>query len=272
MGPASAAFGFGPGGADGSEAAPARAAAPSRDGDQGSTIKDATGHLIHAHGPTLDRRSSVDDTTRARTVSEPWRTARDDSTMARRRAHGLRGDGASGNDSNATPPVSSAVADAENMEALRARLQRTAVTEAQQLLRRQELGRLGGRLAGNVGENRFRVGRAPDNRSVCQLRTCKQPILKGELRLGKQPPSLRHGHNPKVTWYHPRCAMKSFASCTKNSRVIKKVEDIDEGFSELDNEEQALIRRVVDGVPATRPAPVAEGSNNTLEPTTLFSL
>ena len=97
------------------------------------------------------------------------------------------------------------------------------------LARQRQLGSLGGKCAGSVGENKFLVEVAADGRARCQLRTCKEPLKVGELRLGKRPPSLRHGHNPKVTWYHPECAMEAFRGCSKKSRVVEKVEDIDQG-------------------------------------------
>ena len=90
------------------------------------------------------------------------------------------------------------------------------------LARQRQLGSLGGKCAGSVGENKFLVQLAVDGRARCQLRTCKEPLKIGELRLGKRPPSLRHGHNPKVTWYHPECAMKAFLACSAKSRVVEK--------------------------------------------------
>ena len=82
---------------------------------------------------------------------------------------------------------------------------------------------MGGKCAGSIGENKFAVEVAADGRSRCQLRTCKVPLKIGELRLGKRPPSLRHGQNKKCTWYHPECAMVAFAACSKKSRVVERV-------------------------------------------------
>ena len=64
--------------------------------------------------------------------------------------------------------------------------------------------------------------------------------------------SLRHGHNPKVTWYHPECAMKAFLACSAKSRVVEKVEDIDEGWDALSDTNKAFIRSVIDGAPKSR--------------------
>ena len=64
----------------------------------------------------------------------------------------------------------------------------------------QRFGSLGGKCAGSVGENKFLVEVAVDGRARCQLRTCKEPLKIGELRLGKRPPSRpvwklnRHRH------------------------------------------------------------------------------
>ena len=70
--------------------------------------------------------------------------------------------------------------------------------KAQGTLRQQALGRLGGTCAGFLGSNKFAVEAAADGRSRCQLRTCKLPLKIGELRLGKKPPSLRHGTAKKT--------------------------------------------------------------------------
>ena len=58
------------------------------------------------------------------------------------------------------------------------------------LARQRQLGSLGGKCSGSVGENRFLVQLAVDGRARCQLRTCKEPLQVGELRLGKRPPSF----------------------------------------------------------------------------------
>ena len=62
------------------------------------------------------------------------------------------------------------------------------------------------------------------------LKTCR--LLKiGEDRLGKRPPSLRHGQNKKCTWYHPECAMVAFAACSKKSRVVNVLRILTMGSS-----------------------------------------
>merc|ERR1719478_1971906 len=141
------------------------------------------------------------------------------------------------------------------------------------LARQRQLGSLGGKCAGSVGENKFLVEVAVDGRARCQLRTCKEPLKIGELRLGKRPPSLRHGHNPKVTWYHPECAMKAFLACSAKSRVVEKVEDIDHGWDALSDTNKAFIRSIIDGAPKSqaprkiqrKPSPPTEKINETDE-------
>ena len=118
--------------------------------------------------------------------------------------------------------------------------------KAQGTSRQQALGRIGGTCAGFLGSNKFVVEVATDGRSRCQLRSCKIPLKVGELRLGKKPPSLRHGTAKKTKWYHPACAMVAFARCSKRSRVVKTVEDIDFGFDALSEADQKRIRAVVD--------------------------
>ena len=68
------------------------------------------------------------------------------------------------------------------------------------LARQRQLGSLGGKCAGSVGENKFLVEVAVDGRARCQLRTCKEPLKIGELRLGKRPPSrpVRKSINPII--------------------------------------------------------------------------
>ena len=125
--------------------------------------------------------------------------------------------------------------------------------EAQGTSRQQALGRIGGTCAGFLGSNKFVVEVATDGRSRCQLRSCKIPLRVGELRLGKKPPSLRHGTAKKTKWYHPACAMVAFARCSKRSRVVKTVEDIDFGFDALSEADQKRIRAVVDEGAARAP-------------------
>ena len=71
-------------------------------------------------------------------------------------------------------------------------------------------------------------------------------------RLGKRPPSLRHGQNKKCTWYHPECAMIAFAACSKKSRVVERVEDIDYCFESLSQKDQQRIRKAIANRPVDK--------------------
>ena len=66
-----------------------------------------------------------------------------------------------------------------------------------------------------------------DGRSKCTYKDCRQPLIKGEYRLGKRPPSVRYGHSPKTRWYHIDCCFKSFGSVTKKSKTITSLDDIE---------------------------------------------
>ena len=45
-----------------------------------------------------------------------------------------------------------------------------------------------------------------------QERTCKVPLRPGDVRLGKRPPSLRHGHSAKMTWRVRRAERRRVAA------------------------------------------------------------
>ena len=137
----------------------------------------------------------------------------------------------------------------ENPEAAVSRLRRGDATanlcaqlglEASQ----QGLGRIGGKLAGHIGENKYVVGAADDGRSKCQSILCRAYLRPGEPRIGKKPPSVRWGHSPKTKWYHLGCAFVSFKRTCKKSKTITCVEDL-EGFGSLDARDQRTIERLI---------------------------
>ena len=70
--------------------------------------------------------------------------------------------------------------------------------------------------AGSVGENKFLVEVAVDARAL-PTRTCKP--AEGRRAATQRPPSLRHGHKPKVTWYHPRVRHGGISGCSKKKVV-----------------------------------------------------
>merc|ERR1719247_334676 len=87
----------------------------------------------------------------------------------------------------------------------------------------QSLGRVGGKLAGHIGENRYVAGLAEDGRSKCQSILCRAYLAPGEPRIGKRAPSVRHGHSRKTKWYHIECIFASFRRTCKKSKTITSV-------------------------------------------------
>ncbi|KAH8071649.1 N-acylsphingosine amidohydrolase [Aureococcus anophagefferens] len=114
-------------------------------------------------------------------------------------------------------------------------------------LTQEELGRIGGRCAGRIGENRYVAGVVKDSRSRCQFRCCaRRCLVPGDSRLGKRPPSLRHGTSLKTTWYHLPCAFAAFRGCARKSKVVTALADIEEGLDELPAEDRALVAALID--------------------------
>ena len=91
----------------------------------------------------------------------------------------------------------------------------------------QSLGRVGGKLAGHIGENRYVAGLAEDGRSKCQSILCRAYLAPGEPRIGKRAPSVRHGHSRKTKWYHIECIFASFRRTCKKSKTITSVADLE---------------------------------------------
>jgi hypothetical protein len=89
-----------------------------------------------------------------------------------------------------------------------------------------QLGRIGGRVAGHIGDNSYRAAYADDSRSKCQDANCRRTIAPGSLRIGKNAPSVRHGHSPKTKWFHLDCAFASFARVCKRSKTITTLADV----------------------------------------------
>ena len=109
----------------------------------------------------------------------------------------------------------------------------------------KELGRIGGRLAGHVGDNKYVAEITRDGRSKCTYKDCRQPLIKGEYRLGKRPPSVRYGHSPKTRWYHIDCCFKSFGSVTKKSKTITSLDDIERVRHVFPPSEVTRIERLI---------------------------
>ena len=101
----------------------------------------------------------------------------------------------------------------------------------------KDLGSIGGKLAGKVGENKYlarprrprrrasirsrgrskrgararaQAGVTQDTRSKCQYKGCRHALVPGDVRLGKKAPNYQFGHSPKTKWYHVECMFESF--------------------------------------------------------------
>ncbi|KAH8088638.1 N-acylsphingosine amidohydrolase [Aureococcus anophagefferens] len=105
------------------------------------------------------------------------------------------------------------------------------------------LGRIGGKLAGHIGENRYIVSYATDNRSKCQSVECRQYLRCGETRIGKQPPSVRLGHG-KTRWYHLDCAFVAFRRVCRKSKTIEAPSDL-EGFETMSEGDKERVRGLI---------------------------
>ena len=108
----------------------------------------------------------------------------------------------------------------------------------------QGLGRIGGKLAGHIGENKYVAGSAEDGRSKCQSILCRAYLAPGEPRIGKRAPSVRHGHSPKTKWYHIACIFASFKRTCKKSKTITSTDDL-EGFGKLEAKDQQQVRDLI---------------------------
>mmetsp|Transcript_33571 Transcript_33571/g.105144 ORF Transcript_33571/g.105144 Transcript_33571/m.105144 type:complete len:307 (-) Transcript_33571:76-996(-) len=73
-------------------------------------------------------------------------------------------------------------------------------------------------------------------------------IEKGELRIGRRVLMDKDKDSGHVVlmWYHARCIFNTFLRSRKSTRVIESVEDL-EGFHDIRQEDQDLLRRIIAG-------------------------
>ena len=102
-------------------------------------------------------------------------------------------------------------------------------------------GRVGGMLAGRIGENKYVVEYATDCRAKCKLFSCKRSLFLGELRIGKVPPRVNPLQNKRVHWYHPSCVFQSFRRASKKTKLIDHPEKDLEGWHALQPNDRAFI-------------------------------
>ena len=102
-------------------------------------------------------------------------------------------------------------------------------------------GRVGGMLAGRIGENKYVVEYATDCRAKCKLFSCKRSLFLGELRIGKVPPRVNPLQNKRVHWYHPSCVFQSFRRASKKTKLIDHPEIDLEGWHALQPNDRAFI-------------------------------
>ena len=102
-------------------------------------------------------------------------------------------------------------------------------------------GRVGGMLAGRIGENKYVVEYATDCRAKCKLFSCKRSLFLGELRIGKVPPRVNPLQNKRVHWYHPSCVFQSFRRASKKTKLIDRPEKDLEGWHALQPNDRAFI-------------------------------
>jgi len=102
-------------------------------------------------------------------------------------------------------------------------------------------GRVGGMLAGRIGENKYVVEYATDCRAKCKLFSCKRSLFLGELRIGKVPPRVNPLQNKRVHWYHPSCVFQSFRRASKKTKLIDFPQQDLEGWRALQPNDRAFI-------------------------------
>ena len=103
-------------------------------------------------------------------------------------------------------------------------------------------------------KERFRqAGVATDGRAKCAEATCRAKLVPGTPRLGKVPPSLRHGHNLKTKWYHIDCMFVNFTRASRKSKTITDLADV-EHLDSLSAPDRRRVAELIDAHVAERAA------------------
>ncbi|KAJ1457402.1 hypothetical protein M885DRAFT_562745 [Pelagophyceae sp. CCMP2097] len=109
-------------------------------------------------------------------------------------------------------------------------------------------GAIGGKVGRNLGDNKFKAQLSPNSRSVCKELCCRKLIVTGELRLGKQSPSLT-GHAKRIAWYHIPCIFKGFQRASYKTKTITSLRDVElmgENLKKLTSQQKAAICEHID--------------------------
>ena len=120
-------------------------------------------------------------------------------------------------------------------------------SQKKQKLSQAQLGSMGGKVSGKVGENRYKADtyrKSPGSRAKCA--ECSQPLELGGLYFGKTPPHASCSvRAPRTKWYHLECIFKSFEKVNKETKTITSVDDI-EGFEGLDEDVKSRVRELIE--------------------------
>lgn len=118
------------------------------------------------------------------------------------------------------------------------------------------------------------ASRGGGGRAMCRDLECLErheqagvrTIEKGELRIGRRVLMDKDGGGGHLVmmWYHARCIFNTFLRSRKVTRVIESAEDL-EGFEDVQLEDQAMLRRFIDGSEDVRGARGRAGGKRSLE-------
>ena len=123
-------------------------------------------------------------------------------------------------------------------------------SQKKQKLSQAQLGSMGGKVSGKVGDNRYKADTYrrthPGSRPKCAWKECRQPLELGGLYFGKTPPHASFSvKKPKTKWYHIECIFESFKRAERKTKTITSEEDI-EGFEGLDEDVKSRVRELIE--------------------------